>query len=97
MNRKSGKNVPNCKRKLDLSDENKLIPAKGRKEDVNTAIEISSQIGGTQQPSKKSNGNKATKDKQRPNKGTADSSKSPGGSKENPKIAGNQRYRIKYQ
>ena len=78
MSKKSGKNVPNCKRKLDQSDENKLIPAKGRKEDVNTAIKISSQIGGAQQPSKRSNSNKATRDKQKPNKGTAESSKSPG-------------------
>ena len=78
MSKNSSKNVPNCKRKLDLSKEDAAIPNKGGRIKLNTAIQISSQVGPSQPSKKKNNGTKNINSiNPRPNKGAIDKNKSP--------------------
>ena len=66
MSHKAAKDKPNCKRRLDLSEDDSQIPNKGKKP-MNTAVEISTQIGNAKQPIRKIN--KAQNEQIKLNKG----------------------------
>ena len=67
MSKKGTKDVPKCKRKLNLNDKGG-IPNKGRKIELNTAIEISAQVG-AHPPNKGNTSNRRNKATDKPNKG----------------------------